>query len=467
MHCRGKYGQLSATPPLHPSASLRVNSPGSTPDQPAIGGRSPLQAGGVAALLRTPALAPFRFRSYRFQWPADLLTSWALEMEFLILGWYVLVETDSVLLLTLFGALQHGGTLIAPMLGVLSDRIGPRNLLTGMRVVYATIATTVMTLAFAGALTPTIVLMLVGMAGLVRPSDVGLRAALIADTMAPEHLTGAMGMSRITSDSARIAGALTGAGLFAALGMGASYVAIAAFYALATFLTSRADSAHCRAAPGPVAAATTARVSVWSELRDGVVYIWNAPSLTAIIWLVLLFNLTAFPLTNGLLPYVARDVYRVDQAGLSYLIASIAFGAMLGGILVSRVGAGVRLARLMIASAVVWHVLLMSYAQMQGISGGIAVLLAAGVTQSLTMVSLTVILVRESGPRFRGRVMGVRLLAIYSLPVGLIAAGALIEQIGFAATATIYAATGLAFTIIIAVRWRAHMWPAAQPTAAR
>ena len=33
----------------------------------------------------------------RFQWPADLLMSWAFEMETLILGWYVLVETGSVL----------------------------------------------------------------------------------------------------------------------------------------------------------------------------------------------------------------------------------------------------------------------------------------------------------------------------------------------------------------------------------
>ena len=46
------------------------------------------------------ALAPFRIRSYRFQWPADLLTSWAFEMETLILGWYVLVETNSVVMLT-------------------------------------------------------------------------------------------------------------------------------------------------------------------------------------------------------------------------------------------------------------------------------------------------------------------------------------------------------------------------------
>jgi len=412
------------------------------------------------------ALAPFRSRSYRFQWPADLLTSWALEMEFLILGWYVLVETGSVVLLTLFGALQHGGTLIAPILGVVSDRIGPRNLLTGMRMIYATIATTLMTLAFAGALTPVIVLVLVALMGLVRPSDLGLRAALIADTMPHEQLTGAMGMSRTTSDSARIAGALTGAGLFAWLGMGPTYIVIASFYAASAFLTSQADSAHSKKATEPVTATVTGRVSAWNDLREGVIHIWNTPSLMAIIWLVLLFNFTAFPLTNGLLPYVAREVYHVDQTGLSYLIASIAFGAMLGGVLMSRAGAGERLPRLMIAAGVMWHVLLLFFAQMQTLPGGIVMLLIAGVFQSLAMVSLTVILVRESGQRFRGRVMGVRMMAIYSLPVGLLVAGALIERIGFAATATLYAAFGLVCTIIIALRWREHMWPAAEPTPA-
>ena len=54
------------------------------------------------------AFAPFRVRSYRFQWPADLLTSWALEMEMIIFGWYVLVETGSVVYFTIFGALAAG-----------------------------------------------------------------------------------------------------------------------------------------------------------------------------------------------------------------------------------------------------------------------------------------------------------------------------------------------------------------------
>jgi predicted MFS family arabinose efflux permease len=408
------------------------------------------------------AFAPFRVRSYRFQWPADLLTSWAFEMEVLILGWYVLVETGSVVMLTVFGALQQGGTLIAPMMGVVSDRVGPRNMLTAMRAIYAAIAATLMTFAFAGALNPVIVLILVGLMGLVRPSDLGLRAALIADTMPPSTLTGAMGLNRVTSDSARIAGALTGAGLIALLGMGSTYVVIATFYAFAALLTSRADSAHSKAATGPVVATVTGRVSAWADLREGIVHIWNTPSLLAIICFVLLFNLFAFPLTNGLLPYVAREIYRVDQVGLSYLIASISLGAMLGGFLMSRFEIE-KLSRLMIVCAVVWHLLLLLFAQMQSLFGGIGALLLVGVAQSLAMVSLTVILVREAGPRFRGRVMGVRMLAIYTMPIGLLISGPLIEHVGFHATASLYACIGLLVAVTIAARWRAALWHAPKP----
>jgi len=41
-----------------------------------------------------------------------------IEMENLVLGWYILVETGSVLALTLFWALQYLGTLLAPVFGM-------------------------------------------------------------------------------------------------------------------------------------------------------------------------------------------------------------------------------------------------------------------------------------------------------------------------------------------------------------
>jgi MFS family permease len=159
-------------------------------------------------------------------------------METLILGWYVLVETNSVLLLTLFAALQFSGTLVAPVFGVAGDRIGHRNLLCGMRVVYTILATTVMGVALAGTPNPVIVLTVTALMGLVRPSDLGVRSALIADAMPTEQLVPALGISRTTSDMARVIGALTGAGLFAAFGLGRAYIVVASFYALGSILTS-------------------------------------------------------------------------------------------------------------------------------------------------------------------------------------------------------------------------------------
>jgi hypothetical protein len=74
------------------------------------------------------------------------------------------------------------------------------------------------------------------------------------------------------------------------------------------------------------------------------------------------------------------------------------------------------------------------------------------------MITLAVILLRTSGERFRGRVMGVRMMAIYSLPIGLLVSGPLIERLGFAPTATLYASVGLVFTLLIALRWREDLW---------
>ena len=193
------------------------------------------------------ALAPFRVRSFRFQWPADMATSWAFEMESLILSWYVLVETKSVLLLAVFVALQYTGTLLAPLFGVVGDRIGHRKLLCVMRAVYATLATTLMTLIFAGVLTPVYVFAIASLTGLVRPSDIGMRATVVGETMPGAQLMAAMGIQRTTQDTARIAGALTGAGLVAMLGMGPAYAVVASLYTMSLMLTWQAGRA--RAAP--------------------------------------------------------------------------------------------------------------------------------------------------------------------------------------------------------------------------
>jgi predicted MFS family arabinose efflux permease len=400
--------------------------------------------------------APFRERSFRFQWPADLLTSWAFEMETLILGWYVLVETGSVVWLTAFGALQFLGTLNAPLFGVMGDRVGQRAVLCAMRAVYALMAAVIAAMALTGTLGPVQVLVMATIGGLVRPSDIGMRNALIASTMPPGVLMSAVGIGRTTADSARVVGALAGAGLAAALGMAQAYLAIVALYAAAFLLTLGTGAGR----PQPVAV----RPSPWRDLADGFVRVRSTPSLMAAVSVAFLVNFCAFPLSGGLLPYVAREVYGVDRTGLGLLSASFAGGALVGSFLVGAQAARIPPGRAMVAACAVWYLLLLGFARTESMALGMALLALSGFVQSISLVPLVVLMLRAAGDAYRGRVMSARMLAIYGLPLGLFAAGPLIERLGFAATATLYAGFGLACTLAIGLYWRHSVWRKDAPT---
>jgi MFS family permease len=415
---------------------------------------------------RSSALAPFHIRNYRFQWPSDLLTSWAFEVETLVLGWYIMVETGSVLLLTVLASLQYVGTLVAPIFGMIGDRMGHRDLLAAMRFTYTVLSATTMTLALTGYLAPLNVMIIVAIMGLIRPSDLGVRGALLADIMPPAQLIGAISLSRTTQDSARIAGALTGAGLFAVLGIGFTYVAITGLYfAAATLMLCLARPAQSHGSIHHTSHGLPGS-ALLRDLKEGIVYAWSGPGMRAALCVAFLANLTAFPLTNGLLPYVARDIFHTDQTGLGYLSASFAVGSLIGSITVSLAG-GLRIARLLIGATLAWYAMLLVFVEIRTMPVAMACLVLAGMAQSMSMISAAVILMRSASAHLRGRVMGVRMLVIYGLPLGLLAAGSLIDLIGYSATGTLYAVFGLIAMTAIALRWRADLWPVHAPANVR
>ena len=414
-------------------------------------------------------LAAFRVRSFRFQWPADLLTSWAFEMETLILGWYVLVNTGSVLWLTAFGSVQFLGTLAAPMFGVLGDRLGARTMLCAMRAVYATLAAALMILGLTGALAPVWVLTIATLAGLVRPNDLVMRNTLIGETIPATDLMGALGMSRATSDSARVGGALAGAALSTMLGLGMTYVFVTALYLASLALTFGVS--RRLPVPGPGAASRAAALPAPSrlrELKEGLVRVATAPALLAMMLLAFLINLTAYPVSNGLLPYAAQRIYHVDATGLGFLVASFALGGLLASLMTVVTGGPRAAERSTLICTAVWYAILLVFGQLHHLAAGLLTLFVAGFVQNVAMIAMTAVLLGAAGDGFRGRVMGVRMLAVYGLPLGLIGAGFLIERIGYPLTVTASASLGLLCTVLIGMRWRASMWrraPAPAPTA--
>ena len=400
------------------------------------------------------SIAAFRVRSFRFQWSADLLASWASEMETVILGWYVITQTGSVVLLTVFGSLQFFGTLAAPIFGVLSDRVGARVMLCLMRSLYVALAALLLMLAATGWLTPVLVLVVAAGTGFVRPNDLVMRNSLIGETIAPAHLVGALGLSRATMDSARMGGALAGAGLSTVLGLGLTYVVITTLYLASLALTF--GIARRRPVPDPAAASRA--TSPARALKAGLARVLATPTLLALMWLAFLINLTAYPASGGLLPYVARRVYHVDATGLGWLVASFAFGGLLASMTMVLSGGSRHPERLTFVFTAIWYAVLLGFGHLETLGGGLLALLAAGFAQNVAMISMAATLLAAAGDEFRGRVMGVRQLAVYGLPMGLMAAGVLIERLGYPLTITGLAVTGLLGTVLIAIRWRASVW---------
>jgi MFS family permease len=345
-------------------------------------------------------------------------------------------------------ALAWLGSLFSPFVGLAGDRIGHRAVLCITRSVYAILAAVMTALTLSGSLETWHVFAIAAIAGLLRPSDMVMRSVLVGQTMRAQMLMGALGLSRTTSDTARVAGALAGAGGVALVGMGAAYVIVTAMYIVAVLLTLgvAGRSAHASS------------THPWADLQDGFRYAWHKPELVATFAMAFLVNLLAYPFVLGLLPYVAKDVYAAGQAVLGFLAASYWSGALAGSIFVGAGRLQLGAARTMLWSAGFWFAATLLFGQTSTLSIGMALLFIAGLMQSFCLTPLAAIMLRSADESMRGRVMGVRMLAIWGLPLGLVAAGPLIEWIGYAATSFIYTALGLAATIAIGWRWREALW---------
>lgn len=409
----------------------------------------------VAPSLPEPAVRPFAIPNYRRQWVADLGTSCAFEIETLALAWYVLVETGSVVLMAAIASLQFLGTLISPLLGALSDRHGQRNIVLAMRLFYVTVAAVLLLFAHTHSLTPWLALGFATLSGLIRPSDMGMRNVVTSGIVPRSLMLPAIGLSRMTVDLARMGGALTGAALMATLGLAWAYVIVVALYATAAFFTwsLRMDR--------PARHADSA--TVFGQFQAALRSVRGAPAQTATMIMAFLVNFSAYPFVTGLLPYVAKERFGMDEYGLGMLIAITATGSITSSILLSRV----RLpspARTMLCFSVVWHVLIVSFALTESLPLAFGIIYLAGVAQNLCMIPMAAFLLGNVAPSLRGSVIGLRSMAVYGLPLGLMVSGYVLNHgVAFWLLALVFAGIGIGATVIVWLKYRPHWGPA--PTA--
>ena len=391
-------------------------------------------------------LRSFRVRDFRFLWISNAAVRLAEQMQLLVLSWFVVTETGSPLLLGLFGALRFSGTLFGAAYGVVADRSNRRRLLVGGRLAICTLSTAILLLVLADRLEPWHVFVLVGFGGLARAFDNVVRQTVVADVVRREELINAMALDRTGSDASQMIGPIVGGVLLSRFDMGPAFAVIVAVYlvaALSAFMLRSTDPA-----PTPVTA------SMWRDLVEGGGYIRKNDAILALLLFAFLVNLVAFPLTHGFMPIFARNVLNTGPLGLAALTSSVATGAFIGSFTLAARGRVARPGIFVVLAVLLWISSLLFFSQSSWLFASMAILLTAGVAQSFSLVTVDTQLLRLPPAELRGRIMGVRSMAVYGLPMGLLMAGALADVLGAPLALGATAIGGAVMTALIAALLR-------------
>ena len=247
--------------------------------------------------------------------------------------------------------------------------------LMALVVIYSAIFHYLMVLALLNMLNPYVILIISFFSGLVQSSDILMRNSLIGDSIPTNMIMNASSFAKIAQDGARLIGALTGASLFSALGLGVAYIFVVIINFFSVLLTMGVSAAHPRFDGADKSLKPQESLSQLKELRDGFSYIWNSPAVLAIISLAFLANLTAFPISHGLMPFIAKEVLLTDENGLGHLLAAFSLGSLLGSFILAWTISQKYSNKIMMIGMITWYVMLAMLALAQ--SKEIALLILA------------------------------------------------------------------------------------------
>ncbi|HLF05220.1 MAG TPA: MFS transporter, partial [Dehalococcoidia bacterium] len=364
-------------------------------------------------------------------------------MEVLVLGWYVLTLTDSPFLVGLVAAARNGLNFLALFAGAIADRVNRQSLLTAVEFIMASLGLIMLGLILSGRLEVWHIIVVTLVNGLVRMFQNPSAQSLVADTLAPDRIGNGAALTSMGMNLATIVGPLAGGILFQAYGAEGAYAAIVVLYALSG------------SAALLVRASRTAKPkdmgSVLSTTLQGLKYVKGEQVLWATLLVAVIANLTGWPFHTSLMPIFARDVLGTGAAGLGMLMSAFGVGALAGSIGLALVRNLRYAGRLMVGAVVIWHASMVAFAASTSIPVSLGILVLTGMFFSATQVLMLTVLLRTAPGDYRGRVMGLRVLAIYSHTFGSMSSGGMAGAWGAPWAAKINAIVGIALVSTLAL----------------
>ncbi|MQG21067.1 MAG: MFS transporter [SAR202 cluster bacterium] len=376
----------------------------------------------------------FHEKNFRLIWLSSIFSGFAQQMEAVVLAWYVLTLTDSPLLVGFVTTSRQAATLFGAFTGAIADRFSRTGIVISAQGFMASLAFVMTLLVLSENVQTWHIFVATAMTGLARIFDMPARQALVADSVPVEKVSNAVALNNSGRNLMQIAAPVTGGILFSIVGPAGSYLVLGFVYIASamsiTFIKIKSSS--------PIGYTN----SFWTTLVQGINYVRNNKTLLAALLMAAVANLTAFPFNYALMPVYARETLNSGSSGLGLLLSGIGIGAFIGSIVVASMRSIENAGRIGIIALIGWHIMTTIVILSPIFELSFGLIMIAGIMQSMSLVLVASILLGIAVPDFRGRVMGLRSLAVYTLPIGSLITGALITQVGLIQAAVINTVLG-------------------------
>lgn len=388
-------------------------------------------------------LGTIRQRNFGLVWTSMTLVGMGSQMESVVLGWYVLTLTDSPFLVGLVAAARMGLNFLALFAGAIADRVRRQRLLAAVEFAMTALGLVMVTLILTGLLEVWHIFAITMVGGLVRMFQMPAAQSLVADTLSEDRIANGAALTTMGRNFSTIVGPLVGGILFQVVGPHGAYMAIALLYLLSGICALQVRTTRTT---GP-----EQRESILAAVLQGLKYVKGQQVLWATLLVAVVINLTGWPLHTTLLPIFARDVLGTGSAGLGLLTSAFGIGALIGSISLASVRNLKNPGKFLLLAVVIWHGSMFLFAASASLYLSLAILVLYGMAFSSTQVLMLTLLLRAALPEFRGRIMGLRGLAIYAYTFGSAGSGGMAGLWGAPWAANINAALGIVLVGILSL----------------
>jgi len=364
-------------------------------------------------------------------------------METVVVVWYVLNLTDSPFLVGLTAAARLGFNFLALFAGATADIVPRRTLMIIVQAVLASMALVMLFLIVSGLIEVWHIFIVTLAAGLARIFQMPTIQSLAVDSVSTDRIPNAVALINAGSNIALVLGPILGGLLFDIYGPEGAYVLVASLYILsgsAAFLigTTRVSE-------------SVKGESVFTMVAQGLRYVKGEQLLWSALLVAVIFNITGFSFHTTLVPIFARDVLGRDSVGLGILISSFGIGGLVGSMFWAAIPNLKRTGLWCILAVMGWHSTMIVFAASSNFYLSVGILVVTGMLFSSSLVLVLTVLMKTGRPEFRGRLMGLRTLAIYAHAFGSMGAGALAGAMGAPTAAVLSGAFGIAMMIVLAL----------------